>query len=281
MQKFSDRWFLELYLKYGSVEEAMKSYPENLPISVANYHRLVKKYGLVVSAGRHVSLPETLHFFRQKAFEPGTPLERLYRKMPPSFQTSLSTLHRIYQYMERQLVRRYAAALVISKETDRNSVLVGSEVFDNSRYGKKVGDISIPMGFAKKEETHFESALRVLQQEVFARAASCGQLREKSELVSQILPRATEPFAYFDIVDVRVKIIELKLPVGLSEDFSSFKLINHRFQQIADLKSLQLRTGVSEILDIYQEHLCGSAIASFPAHYVSHINTLLAYEQAL
>src|SRR5690554_3181352 len=102
--KYSDRWFVELYLKYGSVEETIRSYPESLPISIANYHRLVKKYGLIKSAGRHVSLPETLHFFRLKALEPGAPLERVYKNMPPSFQTSLSTLHRIYQFMEKQAV---------------------------------------------------------------------------------------------------------------------------------------------------------------------------------
>lgn len=116
VKKYSDEWFNELYLKYGSVEEAIRRYEESLPISAANYHRLVAKYGLVKSAGRHVSLPETLHFFRLKAMQPGTPLERLYTQMPASFQTSLSTLHRIYQFMEKAVVRRYAAALIIKGE---------------------------------------------------------------------------------------------------------------------------------------------------------------------
>src|SRR3989344_7107525 len=147
MQKFSDAWFTELYLKYGSVEEAIRSYPDSLPISIANYHRLVNKYGLVKSAGRHVSLPETLHFFREKAFEPNTPLEKMYWRMPPSFQTSLSTLHRIYQYIERRAVRRHAAALVITSEENKESVLFGTEMFSNSRYGKRAGDRSIPMAF--------------------------------------------------------------------------------------------------------------------------------------
>src|SRR3990167_6902858 len=145
-KKYSDEWFLDIYLRYGSVEEALKSYPENLPISAANYHRFIIKKGLVTSAGRHVSLPETLHFFREKALEPGQPLEKLYKKMSPSFQTSISTLHRVYQLVEEQAVRRYGTALIIPKVADENNILVGDEMFSNTRYGKKTGDLTIPMG---------------------------------------------------------------------------------------------------------------------------------------
>jgi predicted NUDIX family NTP pyrophosphohydrolase len=269
-QKYSDQWFNKLYLKYGSVEEAVRSYEENLPISVANYHRLVKKYGLVKSAGRHVSFPETLHFFRLKAMEPGTPLERLYQSMPPSFQTSLSTLHRIYQLMEKQVVRRFAAALIVTEGEKSDSVLIGKELFGNSRYGKKVGDISIPMGFSKKDESDFDSALRVLQQEVFMESASHGQLKSEGEIVQRILSSEIKPFAYFDIVDVRVKVFEISLPYRLSE-FSSYKLTEHRFENIENLSKENLRAGVSEILTIYGDYLYKPYILE-PSHYVSDFN---------
>jgi len=274
-KKYSDKWFATLYLMYGSVEEAIKRYEDNLPISVANYHRLVKKYGLIKSAGRHVSLPETLHFFREKAFTPGAPLERIYAQMPPSFQTSLSTLHRIYQYMEKAVVRRHAAALIA---TSGRGILVGREVFGNSRYGKKVGDLSIPMSFAKEDENHIDSALRVLQQEVYADLAACGELRKGSVLTRNILPENLEPIFYFDIVDVRVKVFEVNVSANLQ--FSSYKLTEHTFENTNNLlsKGRQIRAGVDEIIKLYEEYRHSPYTVNFPAHYISLINSGLAYE---
>lgn len=275
-KKYSNGWFLGLYLKYGSVEEAIKRHEDNLPISVANYHRLVKKYGLIKSAGRHVSFPETLHFFREKAFTPGTPLERIYTQMPPSFQTSLSTLHRIYQYMEKAVVRRHAVALIA---TSGGGILAGREVFGNSRYGKKVGDLSIPMSFAKEDENHVDSALRVLQQEIYSDLATRGELRENSDFVQNILPRNLEPIFYFDIVDVRVKVFEVNVPGDIP--FSSYKLTDHTFQNISSLLSqkAQVRAGVDEIVKLYEGYLHSPYTVKFPAHYLSAINSAaMAYE---
>ncbi len=278
LAKYSDEWFNELYLKYGSVEEAVRSYEDNLPISVANYHRLVTRYGLVKSAGRHVSLPETLHFFRLKAMKPGEPLERIYARMSPSFQTSLSTLHRIYQYMEKAIVRRYAAALIVSPVHDSEYILVGKEVFGNTRYGKNIGDFSIPMSFAKKDEPNFDSALRVLQQEVFAKHASCGQLTRKSELARTIIPADIEPFFHFDIVDVRVKVFKVNPPENYQQ-FSSFKLVEHSFTSLADFYfEKRVRVGVNEIIKLYGDYLHNPFTIKFPPYHVSSINALaLAY----
>jgi len=274
LAKYSDEWFLSLYLMCGSVEETVKCYPENLPMSVANYHRLVRKHGLIKSAGRHVSLPETLHFFRLKAAEPGTPLEKLYRGMPLRFQTSLSTLHRIYQYMEKQLVRRYAAALIITSG-DKGQVLVGREVFGNSRYGKRVGNFSVPMSFAKKDEPHTDSVLRVLQQEVFSGLAAGGKLKKNSEIVSSILSQSIEPFAYFDIVDVCVRVYRLDLGQIL-QDFSSHKLTGHSFINITELQCLEnIRAGVDEILGIYEGFLHNPYTVEFPMVGVSEINAAI------
>lgn len=280
-RKYSDEWFVELYLKYGSVEEALRRHDDILPISVANYHRLVKRYGLVKSPGRHVSLPETLHFFREKAFAKDEPLERVYRNMPPTFQTSLSTLHRMYQFMERQVVRRWAAALLITDEQSGN-ILVGNEVFANSRYGKKVGDISVPMGFAKEDESDFDSALRVLQQEVFAKEASNGELGKKSSLTNLILPDGVVPMMYFDIVDVRVKVFSLSLP-KFRPEFSSFKLVNHKFENpYVVSEDLSVRAGVDEIAKLYVNYCHTPEAIASPAHYVSHINeAALAYSSKL
>ena len=67
MNNYSEEFFLDLYFRYGSVEEVFNSYENILPISIAQFHRLVAKRGLVKSAGRHSSLPELLHFFKALA----------------------------------------------------------------------------------------------------------------------------------------------------------------------------------------------------------------------
>lgn len=273
LRKYTDAWFVALYLMYGSVEEVIRSYDGMLPISVANYHRLVKKFGLVKSAGRHVSLPETLHFFREKAMDPDLPIEQIYRSMPPSFQTSIATLHRIYHSIEQRVIRRCAAALIIVDRLDPNVVLIGKEVFGNSRYGKKVGDLSIPMSFAKKDESDFDSALRVLQQEVFSREAISGNLKPDSELVTSMLSKDISPISYFDIVDVRVKVYQLVLP-EVPFGFSSYKLIEHKMTNLYDLDGGACREGVTDMLNIHANLMYGS-VSSEPQNYTSSINQIL------
>jgi len=276
IEKYSDKWFLSLYLMTGSVEEVFRSYPDTIPISPANYHRLVKRYGLVKSAGRHVSLPETLHFFKLKAMKPGMPLEVLYKSMPRSFQTSLSTLHRIYHFMERRIVRRKAAALLLIKDNNKKEVLVGNEVFENLRYGKKTNDTSIPMGFSKKDEPNCDSILRVLQQEVYTQLAMSAKLGKNTNLVKTIIPKKIEPIFYFDIVDVRVSVFLVSIPPNLVE-FSSYKLVNHRFQSLGDIiNGENIRTGVEEIVKIYEDYLSRQYTVNFPVQHLSFLNSIVA-----
>lgn len=273
---YTDEWFIALYLEYGSVEEVVRSYVGSLPISIANYHRLVNKFGLVKSAGRHVSLPETLHFFREKAMDPSLPIERIYQSMPHSFQTSLSTLHRIYQSIEQQIVRRHAAALVLSSAADPNEILMGREVYANSRYGKRIGDYSIPMSFAKKDDSDFDSALRVIQQEVFSGLAIKRLLAKQSNLAKQIVPIDIAPFAYYDIVDVRVRLYHIVLPANIStNELFSYKLTDHTMVKIGEAPRHMLREGVKEMLDIYSSLNYGHNLCDVPNYFLSSINSLV------
>jgi len=273
IEKYSDKWFLSLYLMYGSVEEVFRSYPDTLPISTANYHRLIKRYGLVKSAGRHVSLSETLHFFRLKAMKPGMPLEVLYKSMPRSFQTSLSTLHRICHFMERNIVRRKATALLLIKDNNKNEILVGNEVFENLRYGKKNSGTSIPIGFSKKDELNFDSILRVLQQEVYTQLAISAKLGKNANLAKKIIPKNLQPIFYFDIVDVRVSVFLINIPPNMVE-FSSYKLVNHRFESLgAIINGENIRTGVGEIVKIYEDYLSIQHTVKFPIQHVSFLNS--------
>lgn len=276
IKRYSDEWFLRLYLQYGSIDSVIRSHPEPLPISTASYARLIGKHGIIRSAGRHVSFPETLHFFRLKAMEPGTPLEQIYKSMPPSFKTSVATLHRIYSHIEQSVVRRWAAALLIHREGAPEHILVGNELTGNTRYGKRIGDISVPMGFSMKNESDYESVLRVLQQEVFSDLAAKGQMSATSPIPREMMPENIKPFAYFHIVDVGVSLYKLSIPEEVVPHFFSYKLSGHRFEHASIVSSGNgTRTGIDEIASGYLESLYSPSDTKEPGVTVSSINSLL------
>ncbi|RJR28800.1 hypothetical protein C4564_04465 [Candidatus Microgenomates bacterium] len=276
--KYTDKWLAKLYLQYGSVEEALKSHLEPIPYSVAHFHRAINKMGLVRSAGRHVSFPETLHFFREQALAPGTPLESLYKNMPPSFQVSIATLHRIYKLIEENTVRRYASAVLISPEYNPNEVLLANELTGNSRYGKRVGDVCVPMSFSKKNETPRDSVLRVLQHEFSASMAVSGKLSTHSEFVDNIIPKNLNPFMYLNIIDVRVAVYSIRLPLELCnlDACSSFRVTEHRFETLGSVLSepKNLRLGIVEMVTCYEDLLMGRQ-SEAPVQQTSLVNLAL------
>ncbi len=271
--RFSDRWFLNEYFIHGSVEASIAR-NDYLPISVANYHKLIRRYGVVGSAGRHTSLPEVLHFFREAALAPDTPLEALYKTMPASFKTSMVTLHRIYRNMEQEIVRRRGVALLVSPESDTTKLLVGQEIHGGNRY-KHAGDKTIPMGFAKKsiDESKTESIIRIMQQEVSVTNAINGRYasNKNSALVDALHSQSLSPVVTVTILDVTVEAYRLVLSDELLTNLSSYKLSHFSFENAHDVPDLpSLRPGVSEIVNT---HLTGSHIAATPL--VSYINVAL------
>lgn len=262
-RRFSDSWFLNEYFKHGSVEASVAK-NDYLPISIANYHKLIKRYGVVGSAGRHTSLPEVLHFFREAALTPDTPLEALYKTMPASFKTSMVTLHRIYNNMEREVVRRSGVALLISPESDTTKILIGQESVGN-RY-KHAGDKTIPMGFAKKMEGEdkMESIVRIMQQEVSTDNTLNGSFAYKpnSPLVQVLHQQELAPLVQIHILDVQVQTFRIILPDALLTDLSSYKLTNYSFEEPDDVLSLaNLRPGVTEMV---ATHMSGTSFIESP-----------------
>lgn len=279
-EKYSDEWLLDLYFRYGSVEEVIRSHPEHLAVSVATFHRKVASRGLVKSAGHRVSFPEVLHFFREKTMKPNTPLERVYREMPPSFRTSMVSLHRIYNAVEKEIVRRNGTALIISHPEDPTSILVGNESMSNSRYGKTKGDVSFPMGFSKRDEDGADSILRILQNEFSNKLAISGELVLGSGLVNKFIDDNNSPFMYLDIVDVRVKAFHLVCPKKLVdlELADSYRLNGLRFENIYDLQELgNLRLGISEIVKEYENALYGNEHIEEPKVVISELNQALLF----
>jgi len=280
IERYSDDWFLDLYFQYGSVDEAIKRHDPTPPISPAQFHRLVRSRGIIKAAGRHASLAEVIHFFAEKAIDPHVPLERLYYdEMPREFRTSVQTLHRIFRDVERKIIKKSGIALIITPPDEPEKILVGDEKNADRFYGKRIGDTSLLMGFAKKKEPIGDSILRILQQEFSNSLTLDGALAKGGSLARELIPQDVSPFMYYDIVDVRVQAINLHMHKDLYDlaSCNSYKLTNHRFANMNEFDDdLNFRGGVIEIIDGYKNWLENEQEQSSPIYQTSSLNLALA-----
>lgn len=289
--KYSHKWFIELFLKHGSVEEALRVNKWQLPISPADYHRKISRHGIVKDAqGRNqVSIAEIVYFFTQKAIDPSEPLEELYRKMPSTFRPSVATLHRIYRNTIDRTIKRNAVGLVITPEHDFGSVLIVDEMSTRRGLGKQKGDSTIPFGFAlssKLEESTEQSVLRVLQHEFSTKLATSRELSNTSELYEQIVPKGIKPFMTFNILDLGVCVYHVKLPDELANlsKCSSYKVGNHRFidaSTILNGEGVNFREGVVEIVEGFCGYLASGEEVTIFESKTSSLNKRLASRVAV
>jgi hypothetical protein len=242
------------YLKYGSVDEVFRRHEYSLPISYMGFHRVLDKWGIMKAAGPNSKLSEVACFLTTLSQEK-IPLEKLYSHMPPSFQVSMSTLHRVLHCIKEEFTRRVGTALMITTGENQDQVLVGNDVSTpRLELGKTFGSLSLPMGYSKAGESSFDSILRVLQQEVFT-------LHTVEEQMPEIIQKDPKAFMDISLLDVKVAVYHLPLPVGILGEgsFSSFKLENLRFAPVAELieksQSQNLRAGMVEIFKGYQRYL--------------------------
>ncbi|KKQ01559.1 MAG: hypothetical protein US11_C0006G0001 [Candidatus Roizmanbacteria bacterium GW2011_GWA2_36_23] len=247
---------INFYLKYGSVEEAMKRESERVFVSQASYHRILDQFGIVKSAGRYDPFHETISFLMRMTLEK-IPHAYLYNEMPYDFENSFLNLNLVIRAVRKGLVTKTGAALVITPEGSNNSVLIGEEISSRSAYKKKVGDMTVPMGFAKQGEPLYFSLLRLLQQEVSNPLAVNGQLAPYGEIAQRIIEHEPNPFMYLDIADVRVAVCHLVLPEELcnANIISSHRLLNHRFMSGSTIAgnsdNPRIRAGIPEIMETF------------------------------
>lgn len=273
-EKFN-KFIISEYLKYGSVDEVFRRNGYNLPISYPGVHRLLDRWGIVKAAGPNSKLSEAICFMELLSHHK-IPMERVYRMLPPSFQTSMSTMHRILHNIKEGTTRRSGCALVITPDDNSRQVLVGDDVSTpRLELGKPFGARSLPMCYAKVDENYKDSVLRVLQQEVLVKDVV------ERKLDQGVISDSIQPFMYLDIADVRVSVFHLVLPRPL-EKFSSYKLLNYRF---VDLKELNLpseffRAGIREIGIGFEKYLLNRKESNNPSIYRSFVNNTL-YEPAL
>lgn len=250
-----NQFIVAQYLKYGSVDEVFRQNNYDLPISYPEVHRLVKRWGIVKSAGPNSILSEAITFLTLLSRD-RIPLESLYKCLPPSFKTSMGTMHRLLHNIKEGVVRRVGTALVITPFDNPGMVLVGNDVSTpRLELGKPFGAVTLPMGYSKENEDSKDSILRVLQGEVFTKMAI------ERTLPSEIIPSALQPFFFIDLADIRIAVYHLVLPESLSkiENFASFKVQNHRYLPTVELatgqKEYNFRAGISEIGLGYQRYL--------------------------
>jgi len=247
-----NKFLVEEYLKYGSVDEVFRKTEFNLPISYAGYQRVLDKWGIIKAAGAHSTLSEAVDFLYELA-QHSISFESLYKKMPPSFRTSAVTLYRILSYVKEGITRRVATGLIITPFGNNRKILMARDISTpRLELGKPYGALTIPMGFSRKRDPRETAILRILQQEVFSNLAV-------GKKTPKIIPEVPKPFMFLDIADVRVEIFDIKLSkrwTGI-KNFSSYKLQNFEFVDIDKLPtSRQLfRIGVSEAVEGYKKYL--------------------------
>lgn len=250
-----NKFLVREYLKFGSVDEVFHYHQHSLPISYAQYQRILDKWNIIKAAGPNSRLSEVVNFLSHMVHEQ-VPLDKLYKRMPPTFMTSAVTLYRVLSYIKEGITRRLGTGLIITPFDNKKKVLVGMDVSTpRKELGKPFGSISLPMGFSKINEKREDSILRVLQQEVFSEQAV------EKKLPANVIPNRPKPFMYLDIADVRVEIFQIKLPKKLSSlsNFQSFKLqdykyLNLEYDDLAKDKS-NFRAGVREALTGYKKYL--------------------------
>ena len=289
-----ERFIVSEYLRYGSVDEILRANRfKNLGVSYPGIYHILKRWGVVRSLGR-ASLPltETLEFL-VRAIEGKIPIQTLYRRMPPSFQPTLATVHRVYNEtkklfkqeveIQERKVRRVGTALILTPSWDSREILVARDISPaRGDVGKPYGSLSLPMGFSKRGEGE-KAILRVLQQEVFTDKLleSPTEFNKKAiELID-----GSEPFMFIDIADVRVAVYHLALPRELSspDSFSSFKLKGFKFVDVEELlqtgEGILLRQGMREIAQGYKEYRASLAEESEPQPF--YIDSLFNQRVAL
>lgn len=251
---------IRLYLKYGSVDKVFEATNYELPISYPGMHHLIKRWGIVKSVGPNSKLSEALTFLTLMT-DNKIPMERVYRSLPPSFQTSMTTMHRILHNVKMGVTRRHGTALLITPENE-DTILTGQDLANKA--------LTLPMTYSSPKEVTRTSILRVLQQEVYS------ELAVNKSLPKNIIPNDPKPFMFLTIADIKVAAYHIEIPKSVLEanNFSSFKVSNHKFENSGMIiqKKSGIRPGVKEIIRGYEKYIKESIYSN----EVSEVNLALA-----
>ena len=260
------------YFRCGSsVDAVMEKHRYDFPLSESGLHHVLERYGVVKAAGPHSSLSESL-FILKLLEKYRVPLESLYKGLPRDVKTSLSTMHRIVRAIEKGIVNRYGVALIVTPERSPDVILVANDFSVRRPELGHPGDLSLPMGFARKSEPADKSILRVMQQEMYTSNVVDGTMP------LYLVPQNPEPLFYINVADISVAVHKIVVP-DESLQFSSFKLQEHRFVPASELVMMDpmhehVRPGVVEMATLYLEQLYRPDEIE-TQYYVSELNQSL------
>lgn len=265
-----ERAIVRSYLQYESIDKMVSNIDCQYPFSIAALYRILDKYGVVKNIGRQRTNFAEAILFLDSLVKSNFPLEKCYRRMPHSFQISLSSLHRILHSIKMGVTNRHGVALVVTLESDPNLLLVGNDISTpRVELGKKHGSLSFPMGFSSPTDTSLTAVKRILQREMFVKETINKAFPEK------LLQDEVKPFMYLAIADVKVGVYRVILPNEFRDEngFSSYKLTNFKFMPVSHLISLgtntsTVRSGVLEVCQQYRDY-------RFSEEYVPVVNSQL------
>lgn len=266
------------YLEEGSVEDVLINNP-TLGVSITQFHNILNSWGIIGSPGRNSLLSETIYFFDQLLLRQ-IPLARLHKLMPRKFETSLSTLFRIYRDIKRGFFPRQATALIISPPDHPELVLIGRDVsVERLNIGKLKGALTIPATFSLRSESAKNSILRVIQQEVFTEKAI------ERNIPKNLIPEDPKPFMRLGLADVQISVYALPLNFERLGPPSSAKLSDMKFLEAEEiLESIRnsnvFRAGSEEVAEAYLGFL-NKGIYENNKINVSEFNFLVAGAVAL
>lgn len=250
-----NKFLVREYLKHGSVDEVYRKHNYDIPVSYANFQRVLDRFGVIKAVGPNNKFSEAVDFFAHMVKD-NIAFEKLYKKMPPSYRTSVVTLYRVLSYVKEGITRRSGCALIISPYNDPNKILIAKDVSTpNIDFGKYYGNLTIPMGYAKKGAARSENIKRILQQEVFT------NLVADKKFPDFYLKNEMSPFMYLDIADIRVSVYHLELPqeYSITGKFSSYKLKEYSFIDASKVLNepftIPIRAGVKEAVKGYLRYL--------------------------
>ncbi len=269
----SEEDLVAAYLRFEGVGKVFRKYgEENVAFSVPTANRILERWRIVKSAGPNREFSEWTFFIEEWLKDKN--VDALYKYLPVSLKTSIPTFYRILSETRENIITRWAAALVITPEGNKDLVLVGNDMgVPRLKIGKPEGALTLAMGYAKKNETARVRITRVMQREVFTKKVLQG------EFPWEVVPQRRSPFMYIDIGNVRVPAYHLNLPPHLCgpENFSSFRIENYRWENVYDFGSLQgVRAGVKEIVRGYKERILEKREAKTPLFEKSLLNQMVA-----
>lgn len=248
-----EKFLVKKYFQFGSVDQVLKKYRFALPISYAQYQRILDKFGVIKTVGPNGKFSESLEFL-SKLVHDNMDFDKVFKKLPPSYKTSASTFYRILSYVKEGITRRVGVALIITDPKNIKKILIAKDVsMPRIELGKYFGDYSLPMGYAKKSDSRITNIKRILQQEVFT------NLVVDRLLPNDVILDAPDPFMYLDIADVRVAVFQIQINKLLlkNKNFSSYKLKDYVFVDSSEIVSntYKTRLGVVEAVKGYMKYL--------------------------